>query len=474
MKTQARRASFITALFILAAGVLTPALATGAEGPPKVASLPISVAPPPAGKGAPFNATPADLAAHGYVEEEFIVSGKANVYEYGPGGAVQIKTPDAPYATRILVRRPADPRRFSGTVRVETSHPQYGIDFVWSRTTGYVIANGDAVVSIATRRSESSPIEAMKAMDPVRYAPLNFTEAGLNWDVIGQVGRLLKTQIPENPLRGYRVKRLYAQGWSGGGALLLLYISDGFHQQVRMPDGGPIYDGYLVGEPSGYPLINSAATALPKSDPREQVQPIDVPVISLDTHPQEPYRRRPDGDRPNDRYRVYEVAGAGHNNLRLPPLYEASVDADEAVGCVYEVSRFPMYQFFDSTLARLDAWAARGVTPPPSVRIALGADGAQQLDGHGNQVGGVRSTYLDVPTARYFANSPKPGGGGRSCLLDGAEEPFPAATLTALYGDHRGYVDKVDLRANALVREGWILPADARVLRREAAQVGGF
>jgi Alpha/beta hydrolase domain len=469
MKIHARRASLMIAFFIL-----VPALAMSAEGPPKEAALPAAVAPPPAGKGAAFNATPADLKALGYVEEEFIVSGKANVYEYGPDGAVQIKTPNMPYATRILLRRPTDRRRFSGTVRVETSHPQYGIDFVWSRTTDYVIANGDAVVSIAMRRGEYSPIEAMRGFDPVRYGALNFTESGQNWDIIGQVGRLLKTQGPDNPLKGYDVKRLYAQGWSGGGALLLIYISDGFAEKARMPDGSPIYDGYLVGEPSGYPKINAAAPALPTSDPREKVQPIDVPVISLDTRPQEPYRRRPDGNRPHDRYRVYEVAGAGHNNLRLPLIYKDSVDAGQGAGCAYEVSRFPMFHFFKSTLARLDAWAAKGVTPPPSQRITLQADGTPQLDENGNPVGGVRSSYLDVPVARYFTNAPKAGGGSRACALDGAQEKFPAEKLTKLYRTHKGYVDKVDSRVAALERDGWVLPADAEELRQEAQQFGGL
>ena len=383
-----------------------------------------------------------------------------------------VKTPEMDYTTRILVRRPADPREFSGNVQVETSHPQYGIDFVWSRTTDYVLGSGDALVSIATRRGESSAIEAMKRFDPIRYGPLNFTEDGLNWDVIGQVGRLLKTQIPDNPLRGYDVERLYAQGWSGGGALVLLYISDGFHERVRMPDGGPIFDGYLVGEPSGYPRINSTASVIPTTDPRQTVHPIDVPAISLHTRPQESYRRRPDADQPHDRYRVYEVAGVAHKNIRFSPVYNQAEDVFSGSGCAYEVSRFPMHHFFKSTLARLDAWAAQGITPPASERIALTADGTPTLDVHGNLLGGVRSSYLDVPIARYFANAPALGGS--ACSLDGAQERFSPDQLASLYGNHDGYVDGVVRRVNNLERDGWLLPADARELRAEAAQFDGI
>ena len=301
---------------------------TAAQQPPAVTPLPTAVAPPPEGKGVPCGTAAVegatgsvDLAAFGYVEEEFIVSGQANVYRYGPAGAVEVETAEVPYATRILVRRPESPRRFSGNVQVETTHPNFGQNVVWAQASEHILANGDAYVSITTRRTTGgfSAIEVMKSFDPVRYGPLQFPEDGLNWDVIGQVGRLLKTPIPANPLDGYDVERLYASGWSGGGALLLLYISDGFHGRARMPDGAPIFDGYLVGEPSGYPRINSTVPAIPTSDPHQQVQPRDVPAITLHTRPQEQFRRRPDGDQPSDRYRVYEVAGAAHADLRLTP-----------------------------------------------------------------------------------------------------------------------------------------------------------
>lgn len=53
--------------------------------------------------------TVVDLAASGYVEEEFFVSGTANVYGWPEAGTLAILTTGAPYTTRILVRRPADP-----------------------------------------------------------------------------------------------------------------------------------------------------------------------------------------------------------------------------------------------------------------------------------------------------------------------------------------------------------------------------
>src|SRR4051812_35409778 len=64
------------------------------------------------------NLQPTDLKKYGYVEEEFIVSGTANVYDWAADGALTVKTPGVPYGTRILVRRPVDPSRFSGDVIV--------------------------------------------------------------------------------------------------------------------------------------------------------------------------------------------------------------------------------------------------------------------------------------------------------------------------------------------------------------------
>ena len=88
-------------------------------------------------------------------------------------------------------------------------------------------------------------------------------------------------------------------------------------------------------------------------------------------------------------------------------------------------------------------------------------------------MGGVRSSYLDVPTARYFKNASAPGGNS-PCQAIGAEEPFSREKLVSLYGDHKAYVNRVVQRANELEREGWLLLADADETRKEAAQRSGF
>ena len=53
--------------------------------------------------------------AIGYIEDEYFMSGTANIYtEKDKNHQVEPIFEGAPYTTRLLVRRPADPAKFSG------------------------------------------------------------------------------------------------------------------------------------------------------------------------------------------------------------------------------------------------------------------------------------------------------------------------------------------------------------------------
>ncbi len=97
---------FITALLGTVAALAQdgPVLVPKAMGPIRVTSDSY----PFLGAGHTLN--PIDFTKAGYVEEEFIISGKANVYEWTADGKLSVKTEKAPYNTRILVRRPPRPR----------------------------------------------------------------------------------------------------------------------------------------------------------------------------------------------------------------------------------------------------------------------------------------------------------------------------------------------------------------------------
>ena len=69
--------------------------------------LPVTATSYPFG-AADHTLVPEDLRKVGYVEDEYLVSGKANVYTWPAPGPAVVRTPNAPYTTRILVRRPGE------------------------------------------------------------------------------------------------------------------------------------------------------------------------------------------------------------------------------------------------------------------------------------------------------------------------------------------------------------------------------
>jgi hypothetical protein len=433
-----------------------------------------------------------NLADYGYAEEEYFLSGTANVYEYDASGTkVAVKTPDVPYTTVILVRRPVDTRRFSGRVQLEMAHPQSGLTTQgWAHNYKMFMADGDAWVRVTTVRGgpTGSSIAVAKQYDPARYAALDVPEDGLNWDIIGQIGELLKTNASSGPLAGYRVKQIFMQGFSGAGAIVQIWIND-FSRVLRQSNGQSIMDGYMVGEPSGYPLINSGAQPIPPDDPRQKVIPPGVPVVKLHTRPEPADERRPDSDTPADRYRTYEVSGAAHsddytNPLKFPTRVQEQGTqwANETIfpfKCQYAMNNFPFENQWNLAIKVIEKWASEPASgpghtwnPPHGQRIKVNPDGTIVKDAFGNDAGGVRSPAVDVPIATYYdTNVPLPGDRGFcSNTTVGHVEPFTAAKLKALYPTHADYVRKVRADALKLQRQGFLLPLDVELTIKAAEQ----
>jgi hypothetical protein len=172
------------------------------------------------------NLEPTDLSKFGYVEEEFILSGNANVYDWSADGAVTVKTPNVRYANRILLRRPANPARFSGTVIVEVTNAarRYDWAMMWGYGRDYFLEHGDAWVGLTT----PGALNSLKKFNPTRYATLSMDnptpagtcpgadkngpsaiEEGLRWDYYSQVAAALKSGGPGQPMAGLNVKRVF-------------------------------------------------------------------------------------------------------------------------------------------------------------------------------------------------------------------------------------------------------------------------
>ena len=468
---------------------------------------------------------PMDLSRIGYVEEEFFVSGSANIYDWAPNGDLTVSIPNAPYTTRLLVRRPSDPARFSGNVIVEIMHAPFGQDFglMWGWAHQGMIEQGNAWVGVTVF---PSAIASLKRFNPTRYAPLSFAnptrapcpaatavgaggrggrpltrvnndpsmEEGLRWDMISQVGALLKSSVPNRPLAGLTVEYLYQTTQD---TIQLTYIN-AIHPHANLDNGRPVYDGYLV---KGYfrpARISRCATAPGESDPRHIIRNVGVPVMHLQMEgdfPNAAIARRPDSDEPGDRFRLYEIAGTAHfdsapyrtgfpaledmkrGGLDLPtrvlppelggytflvPFREADV-----VRCEPEVTtEQPILGYiFHSAFANLDRWVRDGTPPPRAPRLQLRNVGTPHAsvatDAFGNGLGGVRTPYVDVPTATYHLHHE---GGAPLCRQFGYEKRFGWARLESIYGSYTRYAAKVQQAVDAAVTERWITETDGETV----------
>jgi Alpha/beta hydrolase domain len=474
----------------LLAPVCFAAIASAATGgSPAATPMPKLTGPiPVTADSAPFLSatrvfTPLDLKKAGYVEEEYMVSGTANVYDWAADGSLTVKTPNAPYSTRILVRRPADKAKFSGHAMVELMNPARRFD--WAMMSGYtrdsLIERGDAWVGITMPGS----VDGLKKFNAARYPGVGFPnpdpsetcaggrgntqatsdqEEGLRWDMISQVGAAVKNGA------GLNAKYLYM---TSQGADVLTYAA-AIETHAALENGKPVYDGFLVKTPGGVSKIRRCGAAIPKGDPRQTAHNIGVPVIEVVAQGEiGPDYQRPDSDDKRDPFRIYEVAGAAHIDkwayLELPTM-EDQLKASGAPGqgntawpfavkCEPEIAlqEHPLLKYiFDGAFVNLEQWASKGVAPPKAERITM-KDGVAS--------GGVRNSYVDVPAATYTTTTPGPG----TCRELGSTNPYDSAKVDSLYGDHKKYEAKVAQSVDQMLKDRWITKSDAQKIKAEAA-----
>jgi hypothetical protein len=439
------------------------------------------------------NLTPMDLQKSGYTEDEFLISGKANVYDWAADGALTVKAADAPYTTRILVRHPADPAKFSGTVVVEIMNAarQWDWPMMWGYLSPQIMEHGDAWVGVTM----PGAVPGLHKFDDIRYGAISFhnpapggcpnarpdREDGLKWDMLSQVGAALKSDAPGHPLAGFKVEYLYMTTQGGD---VVTYIN-AIHSHAKLANGKPVYDGYLVKEIGGPGRINQCAEAVAKSDPRYVIHNVGVPVITVQAESEVLVglaARRPDGDTAGDRYRLYEIAGAQHLDIypyQVFPNFADQEAAGNAQGtpdwpfnarCTPEIQMNdnPLLSYeFHAALANLDQWVRKGTPPPRAERVKVKDEDTDHpsvmLDQYGNGLGGVRTFYVDLPVATYYMSSPGPG----NCREFGHTAPFDWGRLEALYGNYKNYANKVSQSVDRSVKERWFTDYDGRRIKSE-------
>src|SRR5215212_4013550 len=253
MRTLVGRAA-LAVVSVVGALLLTAGPSSATPIPSVVVPLAANSASHPFG-GAAWEMQPEELAAHRYVEEEYLVSGTANVYEWNADNDAVVRTPGVPYTTRMLVRRPVNPRTQSGTVVVEPLNPsnRFDLNIGWGFAHDQFMRNGDVWIGFT---SKPIAVQALKTFDPQRYAALSWanplmlddprncqnpislvdppafrsraTGDGLVWDIFSQIGAWAKSAAASNRLaieRGHRrispVTRAYGFGYSQTGSMMI-------------------------------------------------------------------------------------------------------------------------------------------------------------------------------------------------------------------------------------------------------------
>lgn len=486
----------LTAVSVFA--LATPALAdTVRRAPESTANSQIWLDP-----GLPGTPEAEALKRADYVREEWFQTGTANVYGYDAQGNIAVERADVSYTTRIIVIRPRDAARFSGTVQLNPFHPAMG-NSNWGTIANYAMEKGDAFVGVMigaddnTRRAPPGPVPMMATkvlhwFNPERYAAIDWPEDedGIRWDVLADTARLIRSA--KGPLGGLSVTRTYANGWSYTGSLLRTYINSGFHDKYRMADGKPLIDGYLLGISSfsfraGFVPINTRAANLDENDPRRPNRAIDVPVIELQSENEAISNREPqtpDRDGSPGAHRLYEVPGVTHGSgrrrgtiseqqiaWRTEQVQPARVDR-----CPYPQTDIDMAAIASAAHENLDRWSREGVPPPRAERLQH-EGGLQKRDSLGTTLGGVRPAQITVPLAHY-GTAPEGSGcdGGSAGIGSGfipmRRIPLTQAQLASLYpGGKAEYLRRFDAAIDALVAQRWLRAPDAAAQKTEARQL---
>lgn len=433
-----------------------------------------------------------DLAARGYVEEEYLVCGQADDWTWDDSLRPVAAGP-RPFTTRILLRRPADPAVFSGAVYLEPNHADYDRSLTWSATAPWLVRSGHAHVGVT---QEVAVLPDLARWDQHRYGALSIPRPGQRWDIVGLVAAAL-VQGGTGALAGYPVSRVIMSGWSQTGTFCRTFLGEGFHARSQA-GGRAAVSGYIICISSGgatrpgYGGLRPPA-ALPPGDPRRTVGGHGVPVVELLSEGESETHRevlRPDCDDPGDAYRLYQVAGTGHVTGRHELATNRAQMADRgwAVNPSQVNERLSdgrMDLAARAVFAAVDRWIADGTVPPrmpgrfgyddpagPATRGVMPESLPLARDADGNVTGGIRTPWVEVPVGGHLPHStPVPGRcepAPHAPYTDPAMladlwahlAPFPAAELARRYGDRDRYLARLEAAARAAVTRRWLLAED--------------
>jgi len=405
----------------------------------------------------------------------------------------------APFTTRLVVVRPAEASKFNGTAVVEWLNVSAGTDLAadWSALHREIVRDGFAYVGVSAQKVgiEGGPSLApdtppIKKANPTRYGGLSHPGDAFAYDIYSQAARAVRGAAGTKVLGPLTAKRLLATGDSQSAVFLTTYVN-------AIDPIAKVYDGYLIHSRfSGAGSIEGASMLAGPSDMPASAKlraDLRVPVITVITETDliggaglGGFSNADQDD--TKRLRIWEIAGAAHadtyvfgataidsGSAPVAQLAAAYAPSDSIAGIklAKPVNSAPQHHYVLSTaLWSLNRWVKDGKEPPKAPRLkTLAGDkpGAAQLglDASGDAEGGIRTPWMDVPTARLSGLGNSPGAIG---ALFGVTEPFDQAKLGKLYpGGRAEYLKKFDKSLDSAIKAGFILRADAADIKALAA-----
>jgi hypothetical protein len=426
---------------------------------------PARVIGPITGEHAPAGAPDADLAARGYVLEEYALEGTGRAFQLlddpAPDGRWSVaEYARAPYRTRMLVLRPQRHDDGNGTVVVGWQNVSAGYEsgapsdgevyegFTWVGVSAQEV--GLYGFPLGMERMASRRGLPLLEHDPERYGALHHPGDQAAFDIFTQAGRTLASDRRRDhdvdPLGGLPVERLIAAGGSQSAMRLATYVN-AIHSTEQ------VFDGFLLSvwearapRPEEGVLPMGVRTALRTDTP--------TPVIVVNSE-FESTQLAQVACVDTEHLRIWEVAGTPHGNARR------LLDEADRRGRV--ANRLRWAPVHDAALRALHHWIADGVPAPHQPRIEMDPGPPLRIatDDVGNARGGIRLPELEVPTATYQGVAM---GTGRLPLF-GAATPLTDDEVRARYTDRAEYEAGWNTAVDALVESGALRPEDAPAMR---------
>ena len=506
---------------LLAAGAVAASSAaaqpTLTEIPPTsgVHGYPYDAVPPPSGVPGEPKLNTTFMNSYDYVEREFKMSGTTNVYRdngiWGSNGdwGISVSQSNVPYTTRLLVRYPANPAKFNGTVIFEWTNVTTGGDQdpVWSEMGEEAVRQGYAWVGVTAQKAG---MEDLVRWDSERYAGLGDSNDGQSYSIFTQAAEAVKADSA-TLLGGLTPKKLVGTGDSQSAFRVDTYVN-AFQ---------PITDAF-----NGFIAIGRAVTAAPLGNGLIATSPFPADIRTNNTAPFIQLNTQGDiveldaaaaRQSDNTDLRTWELPGASHIDAH-EGSYELETIAREeptlavpqcifgtpiegtgtALDGVNQTDNMPLFYVEEAALTDMQNWLVNGVAAPhePSqistTPVFFGLYDLVNSNKYGVGNGGIRMPDTEVPTEDYSViNFVKPSeeslnsitlfeelkgafeaaetgsisnNGLRSaglCLLSGYFTDLSSSTLKSLYPTTASYAAKIKAQVDTVEADGFMTPDGA-------------